>query len=63
MSQRYSLDGACHSGNRGIWNRRTAFSYSNLKLRAALESVGQIIGTADTEEILGEIFGRFCIGK
>lgn len=34
-----------------------------IELRAALESVGQIIGTADTEEILGEIFGRFCIGK
>ena len=34
-----------------------------IELRAALDSVGQIIGTADTEEILGEIFGRFCIGK
>ncbi len=34
-----------------------------IELRSALESVGQIIGTADTEEILGEIFGRFCIGK
>lgn len=34
-----------------------------IDLRAALASVGQIIGAADTEEILGEIFGRFCIGK
>ena len=34
-----------------------------LELRAALDSIGQIIGSADTEEILGEIFGRFCIGK
>ncbi|MFA7343632.1 MAG: tRNA uridine-5-carboxymethylaminomethyl(34) synthesis GTPase MnmE [Terrimicrobiaceae bacterium] len=34
-----------------------------IEIRAALDSVGQIIGTADTEEILGEIFGRFCIGK
>ncbi|MBE2203294.1 MAG: tRNA uridine-5-carboxymethylaminomethyl(34) synthesis GTPase MnmE [Chthoniobacterales bacterium] len=34
-----------------------------VELRAALGSVGQIIGAADTEEILGEIFGRFCIGK
>jgi tRNA modification GTPase len=34
-----------------------------IELRAALDSVGQIIGTAGTEEILGEIFGRFCIGK
>ena len=34
-----------------------------IELRAALDSVGRIIGSADTEEILGEIFGRFCIGK
>jgi len=34
-----------------------------IELRAALDRVGRIIGTADTEEILGEIFGRFCIGK
>ena len=32
-------------------------------LRAALASVGQINGTADTEEILGRIFAKFCIGK
>lgn len=34
-----------------------------MELRAALDCVGRIIGAADTEEILGEIFGRFCIGK
>jgi len=34
-----------------------------IELRTALDHIGQIIGTADTEEILGEIFGRFCIGK
>lgn len=34
-----------------------------IELRAALDAVGHITGTADTEEILGEIFGRFCIGK
>ncbi|NNC87560.1 MAG: tRNA uridine-5-carboxymethylaminomethyl(34) synthesis GTPase MnmE [Akkermansiaceae bacterium] len=32
-------------------------------LREALEAVGEIAGRVDTEEILGEIFGRFCIGK
>ncbi len=36
---------------------------SAMELRAALAAVGRIIGAADTEEILGEIFGRFCIGK
>lgn len=30
--------------------------------RAALE-IGRLVGRVDVEEILGEIFGRFCIGK
>jgi len=34
-----------------------------MELREALSSVGRIIGSADTEEILGEIFSTFCIGK
>ncbi len=32
-------------------------------LRSALDAIGEILGVADTEEILGEIFQRFCIGK
>jgi len=34
-----------------------------IELRDALDAVGRITGAADTEEILGEIFGNFCIGK
>ncbi len=34
-----------------------------IDLRAALDAVGRITGAADTEEILGKIFGSFCIGK
>ena len=34
-----------------------------LDLRAALDAVGEVVGGADTEEILGKIFGTFCIGK
>ncbi|MEI6032910.1 MAG: tRNA uridine-5-carboxymethylaminomethyl(34) synthesis GTPase MnmE [Verrucomicrobiae bacterium] len=34
-----------------------------IELRSALDAVGRITGSADTEEILGEIFSRFCIGK
>jgi tRNA modification GTPase len=34
-----------------------------LELRTALDTLGRIVGTTDTEEILGEIFSRFCIGK
>ena len=32
-------------------------------LHEALDAIGEILGLADTEEILGEIFSRFCIGK
>lgn len=34
-----------------------------LVLRESLTAVGDIAGVVDTEEILGEIFGNFCIGK
>jgi len=37
--------------------------FVSLDLREALEAVGEVVGKADVEEILGEIFGRFCIGK
>jgi len=33
------------------------------ELRAALDAVGEVVGKADTEEILGKIFSTFCIGK
>ena len=32
-------------------------------LRSALSSLGTITGQITTDEVLGEIFGRFCIGK
>ena len=32
-------------------------------LRAALESLGSITGQITTDQVLGEIFSRFCIGK
>jgi tRNA modification GTPase len=33
------------------------------ELRGALEAVGDVVGKADSEEILGKIFSTFCIGK
>ena len=33
------------------------------ELRAAMNAVGDIVGRADPEELLGVIFSRFCIGK
>lgn len=37
--------------------------FAALELRSALDAVGEVIGRTDVEEILGEIFSRFCIGK
>lgn len=34
-----------------------------MDLRAALSAVGDVIGAVDPDEILGEIFSQFCIGK
>ncbi|MCA9193368.1 MAG: 50S ribosome-binding GTPase [Planctomycetales bacterium] len=33
------------------------------EIRVALDNLGMIIGEIHSDEILGEIFGRFCIGK
>lgn len=32
-------------------------------LHAALQALGEVVGESNTEDILGEIFGNFCIGK
>lgn len=33
------------------------------ELRAALQAVGEVVGLVNAEDVLGVIFGRFCIGK
>ena len=35
----------------------------SLELRAALGALSDIVGVTETEDILGRIFSRFCIGK
>ncbi len=37
--------------------------FAATELRSALDAVGEVVGRTDVEEILGEIFSRFCIGK
>jgi tRNA modification GTPase len=32
-------------------------------LRAAIDSIGEIVGLVTTEDILNNIFSKFCIGK
>ena len=34
-----------------------------LDLREALDAAGEVVGMVDTDDILGRIFGSFCIGK
>lgn len=34
-----------------------------LELRAALDAVGDVVGRADSEDLLGKIFSTFCLGK
>ncbi|MDB4505315.1 tRNA uridine-5-carboxymethylaminomethyl(34) synthesis GTPase MnmE [bacterium] len=37
--------------------------FTSLSLRESLAAIGEIAGVVDTEDILGEIFSSFCIGK
>ena len=34
-----------------------------VELRGALEALGQIVGETVTEDVLDEVFSRFCVGK
>jgi len=34
-----------------------------LEIKRALDALGQITGEISSDEILGNIFGKFCIGK
>jgi tRNA modification GTPase len=32
-------------------------------LRLSLRALGRVVGEVDVEEVLGEIFANFCVGK
>ena len=34
-----------------------------IELRSALDTIGLILGTIYTEELLNDVFANFCIGK
>jgi len=48
---------------RAAMEQRLSPEYIAIELRAALEAVGDVAGRMDAEELLGEIFSMFCIGK
>ncbi|MCB0360904.1 MAG: hypothetical protein KDD44_14750, partial [Bdellovibrionales bacterium] len=35
----------------------------SLEIRAALHAIEDIVGVTESEDILGRIFSKFCIGK
>ena len=43
--------------------KHTAPELVSVPLREALDAVGEVVGTTGIEDILGEIFSTFCIGK
>jgi tRNA modification GTPase len=48
---------------RGAIEKGLSPEFIAIELRAALDAVGDVAGRLDAEELLGEIFSRFCIGK
>lgn len=43
--------------------RRAPIEFTAFDLRAAMSSLGEITGETSSEDLLNEIFSRFCIGK
>lgn len=48
---------------KGALQRNEAPEFVALDVREALQSVGEVTGRVDVEEVLGAIFSTFCIGK
>ena len=65
MSRRDALRSAAESLSAVISGLDSGISGDRLAedLRDALRHLGTITGEITTDEVLGEIFGRFCIGK
>jgi len=48
---------------RGALEKGVSPEFVAVELRAAMNAVGDVAGRLDAEELLGEIFSAFCIGK
>ena len=65
LRHKESLERALESLERVIHGLNNSLSpeFIALEMRDVLLSLGAIIGTNITEDILNSIFSRFCIGK
>ncbi len=60
---RQHIDAAAQAVGAFLADDRAALELRAEDLRRAAQAVGRLVGKVDAEEILGAIFGRFCIGK
>lgn len=58
---RRALD-ACDRARQSL-DRKMAPEYVAVDLNSAMQSLGEIIGTVDVEQVLDFVFSQFCIGK
>ena len=43
--------------------KNEAFEFIEIDVNSAYESLGEIIGETVQEDIINEVFARFCLGK
>jgi len=58
LKAKQSLNSALNS-----LNERESEEFIAIDLRTAINSIGEIVGLVTTEDILNNIFSKFCIGK
>jgi tRNA modification GTPase len=60
---RLALEEAVHALDRIMADHHLPPEIVAEEIRLAQHAVGRIAGRIDVEDVLGEVFGRFCIGK
>ena len=65
LRHRRLIEGAARALSRAVEGIRCRqpFELVNMDVRAAYELLGEVVGITVREDILDEIFERFCIGK
>ena len=47
----------------GLWQNPEALELLEIDINRAYELLGEIIGESVNEDIINEVFARFCLGK